>query len=407
MKQIDETKLAAEETLHNTNINAEDTLHATTVNSELSRHSSAIDAELTRHSTALTGLLSDLPAVVTPPPVVVPPPVTTTPYQQTVRYGLALNAYKINQSGFTVGSPVNKIPDQKSKNDMIYAGSNPPILSGTLPVYTKEGLIFLENEANVNYQSQISNSPPYPQELWMVMAKPDFFIFESWQNIWNVQYLGDLGSATNGIRVRVGADNSSDNAWNFTNAVIPTQQFFVLRLRLTAVAGNKTRTNAELWVNGVKVIQPVQMTSAFNPVNILAIGSTTNNEYVGWAEYINMPPITDAQATQVYAEMNAEYNFGQTIQLPFADNIQFATTGNTTAVGYRFNNPLGFPEDVSKRKIRYVVGGSNGISNATYNHAYDNVLTIPMTSNFRIEITVYDTQGNYFSIPSSKALNLQ
>jgi len=58
----------------------------------------------------------------------------------------------------------------------------------------------------------------------------------------------------------------------------------------------------------------------------------TNNEYFGFAEYLYFPVLTDAQAAQVEAELQAEYALGVPIPLPYADQLQLTVSGGSTTV---------------------------------------------------------------------------
>jgi len=94
-----------------------------------------------------------------------------TDVTKTYRYTFAQHLYKMNASGFTIGQPVMSIPDLKGKLPLPYTGPAVPTLSGKPPIYTKEGILFFQNEAGIQYQAQSSAKAPYPMEIWMVILK--------------------------------------------------------------------------------------------------------------------------------------------------------------------------------------------------------------------------------------------
>lgn len=325
--------------------------------------------------------------------------VTTTPITSTVRYSLAQHMYKMNASGFTIGQPVLSISDLKGKLPLPYTGPANPVLTGKPPIYTKEGVLFFQNQANTHYSAKSSAIAPYPMEIWMVILKPNYFMFEAFCGGYGGLYFADLGSAS---PIRLTNDN--DAAHMFQNSVIPVNQFFSIRFRLTS-NGNNVPVNVEMWINGVKQTNSVQVLTWFSNQWNISIGTDTNNNYCGFAEYLYFPVLTDAQAAQVEAELQSEYQLGQPIQLPYADQLQLTVAGGSTSVTYKFNNVLGFDEDTTKRVVRWIAWGNNGVTNATYLPQYNGLLTIPIALKGRVEITCFDVKGNYYSMASSKAVN--
>lgn len=349
------------------------------------------DAAFNQLSKDITVYLTPPPAVVVPP--VITPPTQVTPYQKTVRYGLANNAYKLNQYGFTAEQPIQSIPDLKGKNDLLYVGVPKPLLTGSAPHYKKEGVVFMQNETGVKYAASLPGGAPYPRELWAVLYKPNYFMFEKFME--DDPYVGELGPAT----LRTTNDNK-DGFWFNQNVNIPVNQFFVLRLRITAQPKNTSYTNIEAWINGVKLTSSVPVQSWYRSYNVLAFGADTNNEFVGWAEFLNMPVLTDAQAAQVQAELAAEY---VNPKLPYADNIQFNYANGNKTAAYTFVDPTGLKEG-QKALIRWVNWPVNGgVTNGTYLTQYDGQWTVPANFAGRAEITVYNSAGVYCSMPQSKS----
>lgn len=339
------------------------------------------------------------------PPVVIPPPVVTVPaYNKTFRYSVANYAYYLK--GLPVG-PINSIPAAKGGIPMAYTGISNPTLSLTYPSITKEGMLFVQNEGGVKYTALIKGSPSinnptdatYPRETWFVIYKPNYFMFEKFME--DDFYMGDMGGANNGIRFT----NDNTAGFEFINSIIPINQYSVYRVRLTAIPNNSNYVNVELWINGVKQTNNQQVQAWYRQYTMIGIGTDTNNEYVLWAELFTTPgALTDAQATQVFTEINTEYSIGKPIQAPYADNIilTYDQKGNKT-VSYTYINPLGIAEDKSKLQIRWIQWPDGGPGSAVYNHAYDNQLTVPSSFGAgTVQVTVTDMQGNVRGFPENK-----
>lgn len=355
-------------------------------------------------------LLNDAAGVpadsVTPPPVVVVPPpvIPVADITKTIRFANAKNLYKINANGFTAGQEIQSIPDVKGKLNLLYNSdptSNTNTLTGKKAIYCKEGFAFFQNIPGNFYNAQAPGGAPYPLEAWFVFEKPNFFLEEAFIKGWgNLLYVGDLLGQT-GIRTT----NDNDTAHTFVNAVIPVNKRTLFRFRLTLNGSEKTttqNTNVELWINGVKQTNSQQVLTFYYNVCYLQLGADTNGEYCGYHEIGFYPVLTDTIAAQITAEIQAEYNLGAAIQQPYADNIQVVNTNGKLSVTYNFISTNGLPEDKTKLRVDWIQWGSNGVTNATY--IAKNTPTVNSYSGGRVEVTAFDTAGNFYSIPGSKEI---
>ena len=304
-------------------------------------------------------------------------------YTKTYRYSLAENAYKFGSLPVGV---VTSIAPAKGTAKLNYAGTKTPTLG--MPYITKDGLLFLQNQLNTYYIANISVYPKYPNEMWYVWYKPDYFIYEKYAE--DPFYTGDYGSPTS---FRLTNANTPDQM--FINAVTPVNKPSIFRIRTTKI-GNKTDyVNVELWIDGVKQTNEVQVTAWYRNYFAIGVGVNTNNAYVGWAEVFNTPVLSDYQALRITQELQAEYKpYG----LPIATDLKYMFSGGNITVSYKYNGRL--PEGKAA-KIRWVEM-NGGPDKSRYRSEYDNKSIIPVPFSGRAEITVYDVNGHYFDIPSTK-----
>lgn len=333
-------------------------------------------------------------ALSTPPPAVVVPPVQVTPaYNKTIRYGLAAAAYRFKDQQPGIAKT---IPPAKGNVPMTYSGdTNAPL---GVPAITKDGLLFIQNQANTPYSAMIGNSPMYPRESWMVLEKPPYFMFE--KLVESPFYIGDLGNPKG---IRFTSDDTNVTNWNwFPNAVWPVNQPFVFRTRLTTIPGKTDYVTVEFWINNVKQTAVVPIKTWYRSNWSMGIGTDTNNEYIGWYEWFDTNrALTDAEALSCYNEIVAEYGVAT---MPYADNIQFSVINGQRTASYRFNTPQGFAEDTTKRIVKWVNMPNGSPTNTSYNNSYvKNEITVADNFIGRVEITVFDVKGNWFSIPASAA----
>jgi len=321
-------------------------------------------------------LLTDLPTV---PEIAVEHPIPITDYSKTFRYSKAENAWKF--SLFKPGIYKSFAPAKGSVNLDYYQWANPTPLLG-MPRITNEGLLFFNNQKNTLFMADISDKPKYPFEMWYVWHKPDYFINE--KMIEEPCYTGE-----NGTPVGVRLTNEDKPQFQFNKAVYPVNRPFIYRLRLTE--NPKGVANVELWIDGVKQTNSVQVQTWYRNHFTIGAGVNTNNSYIGWAEVFNTPVLSDTDGDKVTAELKSEY---KPFDLPIATDITYTKSASGITVSFKPNIPA---------KIKWV-DMSKGIELATYAVALQDKLTVPSNFIGRAEVTVVDAQGRYFDIPSTKII---
>src|SRR5580698_4544206 len=333
----------------------------------------------------------------------VTPPPPTPGYSSTLRYALARNAYKFNLNSFSVGQAVTSLPAQKGV-PMPYSSHTQAVLG--YPYFTKEGGIVFENTADNGFSAQISSTPA-TREVWMVLVNPNYSLYEGYCNFFDGAYFGQLGGI--GLRVQSGSTLPTSQ-WQYPTYNVPINKYLIVRYQvLSTPVPNSGNPQVQVSINGSYVSGDASIKLA-TPIKSYRIGLGTDGDVSGGVpqgancalmevfEYIDMPPLTTAQANAVYAEFAAAYPPANTFG-PVATNMSFSFTGTTTTVNYTYSGT--YPEDVSKRIIRWV--NSTNPTVATFLPQYNNMQTIPISMTGgaagRCEVIVYDTQGNSFTLP--------
>lgn len=323
----------------------------------------------------------------TPPSPPIPPTPIVTAYSKTIRYGLANNAYKADQNNFTAKQTVINLPPQKGLAALQYKGSNPAPLS--LPIFD-QGMIWMQNQEATGFTAQIGASP-IARELWIILTKTTYAQWEAIFGAYDLPYLAELNGNNNGLRVQ-----NSGNSYAFPNVVINPNQPIVIRLKITTTALNPMM---QVFVNGVSI-----GTAATQPIKSNTIGFGTdsaNCAYFGFSELLDFPILSDAQAASILTELTAEYGIGKTTAMPYA-TLKLSKTASSTTVSYTYNGTL--PEDTSKRIIKWVTWPKGNPDVQNYMPQYAGMETIQMALVGRVEVTVFDTAGNYFALPQSAFL---
>ncbi|WP_158797659.1 hypothetical protein [Pedobacter sp. L105] len=264
------------------------------------------------------------------------------------------------------------------------------------------------NETGNKFQSAFfTESKPWPRLHSLVAIQQKFNTYEASTNGYFTYYIGDFGDTT--IRIRGEAATGEPAVYTF-NVGFPVRQNYHLLLTYEI---DDVGVKATLWVNGVNagVAYAVDATRLDMPDH--EMGPDTNSQNFGFIEqgfkYGSIP--SDADRANLIALIQAKYNIGGLVQLPVADNLMLVQSGTQYTTSYTFSNPLGFPEDVSRRSIKYVAINDH-VQTGTYLTAVENMMSwnsndFPLPANFTlfvVEAIVYDTQGNVFHIPERKGV---
>jgi len=343
----------------------------------------------------------------------------------------------LNNSGqqASSGEEVNVFVDQIGSLNMPWVTvpeppPHPPylLLSKAKPRYYNQsgGFVFLPNETDLRYRtSQISSSYPDISERWFVGIDANYKIFEAYFK--DREYIGDRGVG-GGLRTRNGSAFPGDES-HLTSLDTPVNGIFIVRQKFRNVRPNIPQANGqdvsflmetELWVGGVK--EPKIMSTLRFYDYSLGLGADTNNSHWGLiAMFFKASAVSDSDANEVTQELMAQYKVGQPLNLPIATNIAVNKTGSTFTASYVFSGVDGVQEDVSARKIKWILV-YGGISYAEYIPGTDNLMSFnaanyPLTTilngqqittiatdpdrGLRVEITVQDTQGRKHVIPQT------
>lgn len=315
-------------------------------------------------------------AAMTNVPPVSPTNPIITPYQKTLRYQQATNAWKVSDCPVGV---CKSIPAAKGGVDMVYNGVANPSLE--MPYVTKEGLLVMLNQAGIKYTANIQgsmsiNDPKdarYSRERHLVMFKPNYFNFEEY-------CVDDFGFGDLGNNQSVRCTNANDPAHMFANAVTPVDTYSYFRFRLTAISGNTSEVNVELWINGIKQTNTQQVKTWYRKNYAAVLGVDTNNSHVAWAEVFDTPVLTDAVAAQIASEVIGEYNIGKPLIAAYPTNLSTSVAGGKRTVKYTGS---GTP------KIQWVTWlNNNGPTESAYLTQYDNQLTVPANFEGMVLVTL-------------------
>lgn len=373
MKQIDPNLLATEETLHNNNT----------------------AAELARHGNVLNGLLSDIPGV----PVAAPVP--TYDYTKTARYPFINYSWKFSLN--PIGPVTAPLTAAKGGIPMLNTSVSNLTL-GPLAI-TKDGLLWFQNQLGPRITAMLKGSGQspntanavYPREIFIVMVKTAYQLSEKICE--DDIYVAE--PATNpGIRFT----NDNDVAHTFFNSAFPQDQYSVLRIILTPIAGNTDKVNVGLEINGVPQTNSVAVQTYFRKYYCASVGTgSSNSAHFGLAEIFHTNGLLAASdAKTVTAELIKEYGIGQPLSLPYATNVSIAKTNGNYVLSFKANDPLNNGIDPNGTIIQWIDWQGQGPAGSVYRTDLKGA-TVPATFSGSVQVTVKDLKGNYFSIPAMAA----
>lgn len=379
------------------------------------------------------------------PSTVVPPNPGTELWRQYLDHGY-LSSYAINRNGQLVanGDEVASIPDQIGNVPLLYAGEEFPLFDGKWPLYFQDltGMVWSPNESRLGYLSAIQPSPTYlngSREAIYVLALSNYQIFEAFNNTDGIEYWGDR--AASGIRTKSSPDFDGDETWAYNFGPMTNRVSVVSFTYYNNVTDSRfnDKVYAKVSINGVE--NPTLMTTykVNEFMGRLGFGAYTNNTHSGmiFCGFRRGTPLSDSVKSSIINELIETYNGGQEINLPWANNLQIVNNGTNNTqftATYTFKS-IGFPEDVSRRKVKWVYT-YGGVGRACYIPELENRITfnskesILLTATHQerpdgadipqddpdyrdtvvgydidlskiglsVELVVYDTQGNHYSI---------
>lgn len=319
---------------------------------------------------------------------------------------ISMNLSGSNPKDGEVVSTILDIGKEGGKN-MAYEGLSAPLLSKKPPIFRAQlgGYIQFYNQFNTIYVSdQFVNSKPFPRELFFVGNQAKFNTYEAIWNNYNSHYIGDYGD--NQIRFRASIDEPPAGQPNAINTGFPIRQNYLLHVKyIQDGIGIKCQVRInKVLVNETVYTIPVDRIG--KPTFSLGADTNTANFGACWQGW-SFTEFTDAQRTEIENILYDRYNIGTRVQLPLAESLLAKKNGTTYTASYTYVNPLGFPEDVSARSVKWVLTAGGSIQTGKYYDAVEGLLSwnstaYPIESGYdvsSVEIICVDTRGNKYYVP--------
>jgi len=320
-------------------------------------------------------------------------------------YLMRESARNVNNIQAQNGQEVYTLKDLIGNYDIPYDGVVLPILSKAKPRFYNNlgGLMFIPNETGVYYKG-LESTRTWPRERWSRIYLSQFLVNERFFGVFGVEYLGDSNFGR--LRLRV-----SDDTESYVD--IPMPKFSPLLIREVWTDDHPTDPNyisCKLYVNGIYVNKYLS-TYRSNP-NAYGVGADTNNAHWGCKGFYYKQGIMDETlATQVANEFIAEDNTGFPVPLPYADNLSMDTFGDQVVLTFNYIPYQGVAENLSLRKIKWLYVAA-GVTNAYYIPELEGLMTWNLSDypqftqkEFGVEVTVTDTLGRSYCIPSKALRN--
>lgn len=294
----------------------------------------------------------------------------------------AKGSLKSNLTPAVTGDSIQRVLDLKSDKHLDYAGIPQPTLTGRPPIYDDRGLgaISFDNEPLTSYEVNLERTD-YPLEVSLILVNQPGTAFEAWMNNYG-SYMGDAGGA-----IRLVHSNAT-----VSGSQAPPK-FFTGHIHAKFDNGR-----ADLWVDSV---YQGFVTFDENPEakwgNKLGV-NTNNAQWEFIAHHCFERELTTQERNQFFADMALKFKVGQEKQMPYARNGWMTRVGDNFTATYEFRNPLGFPEDTTKTKYRWVGLGDGWLSDQWVLDGAGKTINLSQIRadviQLKVEVQVYDTQGN-------------
>lgn len=288
------------------------------------------------------------------------------------------------------GDSVVDIPDSAGKLPLKYAGVPAPILTGRPPVYCN-GEILFDNEPNSLFNSdRFEKVVQYPYEETLVLRVVPGTGFEQFQNDWS----NDLTIGDSGMSLRSG--DADVNTQTFKNSTY--EYFKIIVIHVLAEAGKQT-----MWLNGVNLGSIPSRNISRKSIN--SIGVDTNNAQWNFiAKYVKFSKLSDEERTSHLLSMAKTYNQRELPKQPYASDVSFVKAGVYTAK-YKYNGIR--PQNIARTEYRWLGQDDKGLGSVRL-IGVGEILPLISASPFnsiRVEVKVYDVDGNSFRYISHPFLN--
>lgn len=297
----------------------------------------------------------------------------------------AANARNINGDIAQHGEEVYSM-DELAVNgvdELLYGGADIPNATRKKPIkYVHEDIglhmVYMANEFEILYASVNRPYRGIIGEDWLIIGRSAQEVAEAIVNGFYFRpYIAEGSRMVNDEHLRTTSDGQ-----NNIRAVLPQNQVIVLRFKyvLDGLASPE-RVSTYMEINGV-LQDGANHRETYLRLHLAAgFGAETNCAQYGFIDHFSKfgSHLTDAQVAQVYAAINPAYGIGHLIQKPFASNINYTKVNNLVSFTYTYNNPLGYPEDTSKRMIQ--IGATcGGIQDFFFFPENENLMTFDLNT---------------------------
>lgn len=288
------------------------------------------------------------------------------------------------------GDSVSIIPDSSGKYPLKYAGVAAPILTGRPPILHNNEILF-DNEPNSLFNSDsFPKLVNYPYEETLVLRVVPGTGYEQFQNDWN----NDLSIGDSGGKLRAGDADVATQTFDRSEY----QSFKVIAIHLLAESGKQT-----MWLNGKEVGAISSRLTSHKILN--SIGVNTNNAQWNFlAKYVKLGKLSDLERSQHLASVNDFYKVGSLPVQPYASDVSIIKAGVYTAK-YKYNGTR--PQNIGRTEYRWLGLDDKGLGSVKLIGTGE-ILPLISASPFnsiRVEVKVYDVDGNSFRYISHAFLN--
>lgn len=314
------------------------------------------------------------------------------------------------------GEPVLTLVDELGDRDAPYVGVSNPYL-GMPYMLIQSGIIadkdvkmvYFKNQSNILYASEQSSGLSESRTLGFLLAFPDYQIYEAFIKTYGTVYIGvnsGRSSSTDPFNITFRTTNDGNNI-TVDNFISNSLHSIIYRLeRDGRETENPGKIAGKLYLDGV-LLNPSLLLETFNTLQrIEVVGTDTNCMMMGFVElFTAYTALDESEIVATHNALESHYgSIGTRLNLPVATNVNAYRNGDTITAEYDFQNPLGFAEDISSRRIVWEEGVS--LQTMTQVTSVDDQMTFSASAtgrsfndSVRLNIFVKDVEGNEFKLP--------
>lgn len=336
----------------------------------------------------------------------------------------ARTAKKVDGSLAGEGDVVETLDDEIGSIQLRYSGNSgyDPILQHEIPylgrpqLFIQKGLItddlpfiYLKNQEGISLASAGRYGLSETKTVGFTMLAADYSIYEAMAQVGF--YLGILsGNNSNESRPRKWALRTTNDGTPVDFEIgMNGVNTFIMTIQRDGLESQPSRISCKLWCNGTLLNPNTHMeTFAAYPNQAIqeGIGTSTNCQMMGVIEcFYAYRVLSNQEITNTFNAQNSYYKLGVETNLPVATNMNVTKNGNMLTASYKFLKPMGFAEDVSKRKIVWESGAA--LQRMVQLNTVNDLISFDYTTTnaqinhpYRCNIFVKDVAGNEFKLPA-------